>query len=635
MVLAVFLSLAFALTAQTPCGSFFSIGPDTTICAGSSVALAATPGFYGYLWNSGATTSSIVADTTGLYVCTALEYSTASNSVINGDFSAGATGFSSDYIPGTGGTYGILSLEGQYAVATNPHNTHVNFANFGDHTTGTGNMLVVNGAGTVNQSIWCQTVAVVPNMTYAFSAWLASVTLPSPAILDFTVNGVSLGSPLNASPVPGIWSHFTAVWNSGATTTATICIINLNTATTGNDFALDDIVFSPFCIYTDSATVTVNPIPAPDLGPDTAACAGGSIVLEPIWPGAQSFLWSDGSTDSALVATVSGTYWVDVTTNGCTGRDSIQVTINPLPVVNLGPDQDLCEGESTTLSAAQPGASYVWQDSSTGPTFTTDTSMTASVTVTILGCVASDTASITVFPLPVTDLGPDALTCPDSLLQFHEAQPHGSYLWDDGDTSPDHVISTEGAHWLTTTIHGCSTSDTMVVAHILLVDVELGQDFILCVGTTATLDAGVQPGPDLRYLWNNGSTGPTLEIDDGGPYSVLVTNRCSMESDSITVTKDQCNCPVFVPNAFTPDGDDVNDTFGPSFDCVTSAYHLMVFDRWGQMVWSSDDPNATWDGRVGGKAPVTGVYEWTLHVETRTVYDSFPRNFMGHVLVMP
>jgi gliding motility-associated-like protein len=496
-------------------------------------------------------------------------------------------------------------------------------------------MLVVNGAEVLDQSIWCQTVTVVPHMTYAFSAWLASATALSPAILDFTVNGVSLGSPLNAPSGTGIWAQFTAVWNSGTATTATICITNLNPAENGNDFALDDIVFSPFCIYTDSVTVTVNPVPAPDLGPDISACAGDSVVLEPVWPGAQSYLWPDGSTESSFVATASGIYWVDITTDGCTGRDSITVTINPLPVVDLGPDQDLCQGGSTTLSAAQPGASYVWQDGSTGATFTTGSSDTASVTVTVLGCVSSDTVNIVVYPLPVTDLGPDALICPDSLLQFHAAQPGGSYLWDDGDTLPDHVVGAEGPHWLAITVNGCSTSDTMVVRHVLPIDLDLGPGFILCTGTTATLDAGEQPGPDLHYLWDNGSTGPTREIDDGGLYTVRVTNSCGMARDSIQVTKDQCNCPVFVPNAFTPDGDGINDTFAPVLDCATSDYRLSVFDRWGQMIWSSDDPQAAWDGTAGGDPPHTGVYEWTLEIATRTVYDSFPRRLVGHVTVMP
>jgi gliding motility-associated-like protein len=261
--------------------------------------------------------------------------------------------------------------------------------------------------------------------------------------------------------------------------------------------------------------------------------------------------------------------------------------------------------------------------------------MTAAVTVSILGCISSDTTNITVYPLPITDLGPDVLICPDSLLEFHVAQSGGSYLWDDGDTLPDHVVASDGPHWLTITVNGCSTSDTMVVQYVLPVDLDLGPDFILCIGSTATLDAGEQPGPDLRYLWDNGSTGPTREIDDGGLYSVTVSNSCSMAGDSILVTKDQCDCPVFVPNSFTPNDDDINDTFGPSFDCLTTEYSFKVFDRWGQVVWSTNDPDAKWDGRVGGKEPVTGIYEWVLQIATKTVNDSDPQRLAGSVMVIP
>ncbi|HNB82261.1 MAG TPA: hypothetical protein PLP14_09205, partial [Chitinophagaceae bacterium] len=96
------------------------------------------------------------------------------NLIPNGDFSQGNTLFSSSYVYGTGGPWGLLSNEGQYAIATNPNSTHINFASFGDHTTGTGNMMVVNGAGTPNVNIWCETINVNPNTWYDFSAWGAT-----------------------------------------------------------------------------------------------------------------------------------------------------------------------------------------------------------------------------------------------------------------------------------------------------------------------------------------------------------------------------------------------------------------------------------------------------------------------------
>lgn len=624
------------LAAQGPCNSVFTVGPDTAICGDGSALLTGTPGFETYLWSTGATTQSITVSTTGTYTCTATELSSVGNVVINGDFSQGDTGFSSDYLPGIGGTYGLLSLAGRYAVAPNAHNTHVNFASFWDHTTGTnsGNMLVVNGAGVANQSIWCQTVAVVPNTTYTFQAWLASCVSGAPAVLDFTVNGVSLGNPLLATSQTGVWLPFNALWDSGNNTSVTICITNLNTANAGNDFALDDIVFSPACTYTDSVVVSLNPFPQPDLGPDITICDGDPVVLQPNWPSAQSYLWSDGSTGPTLQPQVSGTNWVQVSENGCSARDSIDVTFNPFPVVDLGPDQTLCAGETTTLNATHPGASYLWQDGSTAATYTTTVSVNASVAVTVLGCSTTDAAFVHFNPLPLVDLGADALTCADSVLQFNMTQPGGSYLWDDGDTIALHSIADAGGHWLRVAVLGCISADTMRVDRILPIELDLGPDFLLCSGTTATLVAGPQPGPGLYYRWDDGSTDITRQIDDEGNYSVLVGNVCETVMDTVVVTMDLCDCPVFVPNAFTPDGDDLNDVFAPTFDCPVDRYHFTVFNRWGSPVWSSDDPTKGWDGGTGKDQAPEGVYIWLLQVTPHTVYEHTPRRVVGHVVVL-
>ncbi|MEY5048726.1 MAG: hypothetical protein RLZZ175_2085 [Bacteroidota bacterium] len=163
--------------------------------------------------------------------------SITSNLVTNGNFSSGNTGFSSSY----GYNPGNLTPEGKYDVLTNPRNDHPNFATCGDHTSGSGNMMVVNGANTAGVTVWCGSVSVNPNSSYTFSTWVASVHPTSPAILQFSINGVNLGSPFTASSTTCTWQQFCETWSSGANTTASICIVNQNTAASGNDFALDDI----------------------------------------------------------------------------------------------------------------------------------------------------------------------------------------------------------------------------------------------------------------------------------------------------------------------------------------------------------------------------------------------------------
>jgi len=163
--------------------------------------------------------------------------SIGANLVSNGSFESGNTDFSSAY----GYNPGNLVPEAKYDVISNPKADHSSFSACGDRTSGTGKMMVINGAPTANVNVWCSTVATTTNSDYIFSTYVTSVHPTSPAVLQFSINGVNLGSTFTASSTTCTWTQFCQTWNSGASTSANICIVNQNTAATGNDFALDDI----------------------------------------------------------------------------------------------------------------------------------------------------------------------------------------------------------------------------------------------------------------------------------------------------------------------------------------------------------------------------------------------------------
>ena len=165
----------------------------------------------------------------------------AQNLFVNAEFEDGNVNFTSGY------TYDVADLltAGYYGVGTNPVPYNGNWTLMGDHTSGSTNMMIINGADVPNVSVWSQTVTgLAPNTDYYFSGWLASVFNTNPAALQFAVDGGSIGSIFNASATVGEWNQWTAVWNSGASTSATFSIVNQNTNAAGNDFALDDLVLS-------------------------------------------------------------------------------------------------------------------------------------------------------------------------------------------------------------------------------------------------------------------------------------------------------------------------------------------------------------------------------------------------------
>lgn len=178
--------------------------------------------------------------------------------IVNGDFEAGNTGFSSAYTYHAhadtdpdinyGFPYGLYD-EGYYTVGTKPNLYHPSWADFGAHT-GT-QMLIVNGDRQADVQVWAaNSLAVTQGQQYIFSAWLASVypgvgeNPISPATLAFSINGTQINGDFTVSSTVGTWQQFSQVWTADATGLADLSIINRNTDFDGNDFAIDDITLN-------------------------------------------------------------------------------------------------------------------------------------------------------------------------------------------------------------------------------------------------------------------------------------------------------------------------------------------------------------------------------------------------------
>jgi len=170
---------------------------------------------------------------------------TGQNLVINGDFENGNTGFTTGY------RLGDLSGPGAYSIDTNPSKALGAFGdwcNCGDHTSGTGKMMIVNGAADASLQVWEETVSVTPSTNYIFSYWGAEVDHDSSSLphLSLRINGSVIGSNTFPEYPPdngGQWQNYQFTWNSGSSKTADLALFDLNTDVSWNDFALDDISF--------------------------------------------------------------------------------------------------------------------------------------------------------------------------------------------------------------------------------------------------------------------------------------------------------------------------------------------------------------------------------------------------------
>ena len=176
----------------------------------------------------------------GCLLTTALH---AQNLLVNGDFSAGNSGFTSGY---TFSPSGQSAVAGTYGIRSLSQDFNAGYSYFTDHTTGGGNMMLVDGSTSGGVTVWRETVSVAPNGNYVFSGWATAADNANVPTLRFFINGVQAGSDLTLSAAsPGVWQQFSVTWGAGANTSATISIVDENQLSFGNDFALDDFSFSP------------------------------------------------------------------------------------------------------------------------------------------------------------------------------------------------------------------------------------------------------------------------------------------------------------------------------------------------------------------------------------------------------
>ncbi|HQV39532.1 MAG TPA: hypothetical protein PK383_11465, partial [Flavobacteriales bacterium] len=510
-------SLGHIVQAQPICS--IDIGPDTTICQGGTATLHGPAGYGVYLWSTGETTPDINVTSAGDYWCQ-VSYPSG-NLVVNGNFSAGNTGFSSEY------TYSSTSLqnEGIYTVGSNANWYHAQFQG-----TGNGNFLIGNGGyvSWVNnqQDVWCQTIPCCPGQTYylGFSARTLSNALPARAV--WVMDGVLAQWPDMTFGAYGAgWQPFGTFWTAGPGQTSVSACINITSADgVGDDFGIDDINISGTIILRDTVHVAVTPLPSVDLGPDLALCAGDMMDLDASIPGG-SYLWQDGGTDPTFHVTSAGNYSVTVTAQNCSNSDQVSIAYNPLPVVDLGADTMLCAGENLTLTAFAPGSTYLWQDGSTGATFNVTTSGLYWAEVTRNNCSARDSIVVGYKPMPTVFLGNDTSICAGASMTLDATVPGATYLWQDGSTAPTLLLSATGVYQVDLDLNGCSVTDAIQVTVKPLPVADIGLDTTVCPGSSVIFDATTA---GATYLWNDGSTGPTLTTDAPGNYSVQVTvNGCS------------------------------------------------------------------------------------------------------------
>jgi len=360
---------------------------------------------------------------------------------------------------------------------------------------------------------------------------------------------------------------------------------------------------------------------------DTILCATASTLQ--IWDtlgiGPYTYSWSNGDTTAitGIYPTATTLYTVTIS-DACqmSHTDSVLVTVSKPVIQTIG--DTICEGDMATITASAVGATwYEWNTGDITPViFDSPTAMTVyTVIVTdTLGCKDTADAIVWVNALPMPTITGDTTICRNDSITL-DAGGGVSYVWNSGHVQPSITVSPNIGNRYRVTVtdqNNCvnETSMWLDVIQLPLTRIESASDTI-CRGASIDLFALGADG----YLWNTGSTASSIFVapPESTTYWVTGTNQMNgiicQATDTFTLGVKRCN-RFYVPNAFTPDNDGQNDLFGPVgiFNGV-ERFDFWVLDRWGRVIFHSQDPNRQWDGTINGQPAPEAVYAYRMFIK--------------------
>lgn len=413
---------------------------------------------------------------------------------------------------------------------------------------------------------------------------------------------------------------------------------------------------NPSYVYSDTASYTVRLIVSSDKGcidtayknilvknkpdftltHDTLICVIDTLELNAIGRG--TVFWTPNyninnqNSQSPLVSPdVPTTYYALLTDEfGCKGTDSVFVDVRRFVTLNAGNDTTICLGDEIQFTTTSDALSYIWTpgtflnaDNVKAPKVTPLSNTTYKVTGTIGKCKASDAINIKVVPYPLAKAGNDSSICLGTTARLH-ASGGSIYSWSpafflNNPNIADPVANPEKDIRYVVTVRdvlGCPkpVSDTVTIKV---------QNLIADAGPRDTAIVLDQPlllkgtGGEVFHwtpstgLSNPESSNPVSVISENQQYILQVSSSIGcVDTDTINVIVYKVAPGLYVPNAFTPDNNGKNDVFRPIPLGMKSLTYFKVYNRWGQLMFSTNEQLQGWDGKVNGKPQDAAVYAW-------------------------
>jgi len=484
-----------------------NLGPDDTLCSGTT--LDAGPGFLTYQWSNGPYTRYTTVSTSGDYIVT----------VTN------SCGFAIDTVHITAKQTPVVNLGPDTLVCQ-------------------GNLLVLDAGNPGSSYEWSisgqtnQLLVVITTGTY----WV-KVTKNGCIDFDSITVGFVPKPAVNLGADDTICSAETKVLNAGNPGCSYQWSVSgqtgqqLTVNTSGTYWV--KVTNSSGCFEYDTVNILVLQAPSVNLGSDTIICQGDSIMLDAGNSGA-TYYWTGGQTGQQITIGASGSYWVKVTgSNMCSSYDTIQITVEPLPLVNLGADTIICQGDSIILNAGNPGAGYLWSTNQITQQIPIMAQGTYWVDVISQnGCIGRDTVDVAVQQYPLVNLGPDTTICQGNVVAFDAGNPGAIFLWSNGHTGQQFSTDTAGTFWVIVSVNNCESFDTVsvMVQAMPSAVISVSHDTVM-INSSMTFSASTSA---TSVTWDFGTGATPLTASGNGPHTVSYASD-GLKTISTTVTEYPCD----------------------------------------------------------------------------------------------
>jgi len=350
-----------------------------------------------------------------------------------------------------------------------------------------------------------------------------------------------------------------------------------------------------------------------------SSTSSGGVWLENLSPRASAF---DPRTSTTTTHKIY--YVVQGFNLACSAADSVNITVLPNEDATLlTPSKlDFCPQDAIIQLQIQktPNTGVWWASPSQGVSSTGEYNPAQAamgktkIYYGIAGkCGDTNMVSITKHPIPTFTLGNDIILCEGEKVIIGTSVTADTTLWNPtGEETKFITVNTEGNYALKlSNFPGCAYRDTVHVTVLPIPVIDLGNDTTLCFEDLKQNEFEISAkNAQCQYLWNTGETTASIFVKKGGKYiaEAHYSGSNCVTSDEITINA-YCPYSIYFPNVFTPNGDGLNDKF-PTPNHNLKAYHLMIFNRWGELIFESFDSSNQWDGTYQGQKVQEDVYVW-------------------------